>query len=87
MSSFKEECSGYITKETENILWFAGQNLGFAIASFTNTNPNYSLNKLLNFVNLFLDNQFEDIAGWLPDMVEAMYDDENKSSDEELDPI
>jgi hypothetical protein len=78
VSEFKEEFSDYMNKNIEAKLWFAGQNIGFAVQTFIDTNPNYTLNKLLNFVDTFLTIQLDDFENWCDDIMMAMPDEEDQ---------
>ena len=78
VSKFKEEFSDYMNKDIEAKLWFAGQNIGFAVQTFIDTNPNYTLNKLLNFVDTFLTIQLDDFGNWCEDIMMAMPDEEDQ---------
>lgn len=76
VSKFKEEFSEYMNHDIEEKLWFAGQNIGFAVQTFIDTNPNYTLKKLLNFVDIFLTIQLDDFDNWCDDIMMAMADKE-----------
>lgn len=78
VSKFKEEFSEYMNDDIEAKLWFAGQNIGFAVQTFIDTNPNYTLNKLLNFVDTFLIIQLDDFGNWCDDIMMAMPDEEGQ---------
>ena len=78
VSKFKEEFSEYINDDIEAKLWFAGQNIGFAVKTFIHTNPNYTLNKLLNFIDVFLTIQLDDFGNWCDDIMMAMPNEETQ---------
>lgn len=80
VSEFKKEFSKYMNHDIESNLWFAGQNLAFAVQTFINTSPNYTLEKLLKFVDTFLTIQLDDFGNWCNDIMMAMYE-ENSNND------
>ena len=86
VSKFKEEFSEYMNKDIETKLWFAGQNIGFAVQTFIDTNPYYTLNKLLNFVDTFLTIQLDDFGNWCDDIMMAMPDEEFQEENQEDNP-
>ena len=77
VSTFKEQFSEYMNSDIESKLWFAGQNIGFAVQTFIDLNPNYTLNTLLNFVGTFLMAQLDDFTDWCDDISMAMYEKEH----------
>ena len=74
VSKFKEGFSEYMNSDIESKLWFAGQNIGFAVQTFIDLNPNYTLNKLIKFVETFLTTQLDDFGNWCDDISMAMFD-------------
>ena len=74
---FKDEFAQYMNEEIEAKLWFAGQNIGFAVQTFIDTNQNYTLSNLVNFVETFLTNQLDDFENWCDEIIMAMPDEEN----------
>jgi hypothetical protein len=74
VSKFKDEFAQYMNREIEQKLWFAGQNIGFAVQTFIDLNPNYTSNKLVNFVETFLKIQLDDFHNWCDDIAMAMPD-------------
>ena len=77
VSKFKDEFAQYMNDDIEAKLWFAGQNIGFAVQTFIDTNPNYTLRKLINFVETFLTIQLDDFGNWCDEIMMAMPDEEN----------
>ena len=78
VSKFKEEFSEYMNDNIDAKLWFAGQNTVFAVQTFIETNPNYTLNKLLHFVDTFLTIQLDNFGDWCDDIMMAMSDEEGE---------
>jgi len=64
VSKFKEIFPEYINSDVEDKLWFAGQNIAFAVQTFITMNPNYTLNKLLKFVDTFVYIQLSEFDNW-----------------------
>ena len=64
VSKFKEEFSEYITEQIQDKLWFAGYNIAFAVQTYIQTHPRYTLKKLINFVELFTKNQLDEFDNW-----------------------
>ena len=60
------------------MLFVAAKNFTFAVKTFIKLNPNYSLNKLLRFVNTFVSTQLRDFSDWCDDIMMAMGDDEDE---------
>lgn len=77
VSNFKDEFAQYMNNEIEARLWFAGQNIAFAVQTYIDTNPNYTLSKLINFVETFLTIQLNDFNNWCYEIMMAMPDEEN----------
>ena len=78
VSKFKDEFAQYINDEIEAKLWFAGQNIGFAVQTYIDTHPNYTLSKMVNFVETFLTIQLDDIDNWCDEIAMTMHDEENR---------
>ncbi len=74
ISKFKDEFSQYMNNDIEEKLWFAGHNISFAVQTYINITPNYTLNKLLNFVEEFVRIQLDDFENWCEDISSAMYE-------------
>jgi len=82
VSKFKEEFSEYMNSDIETKLWFAGQNIGFAVKTFINLNPKYTLNTLLKFVETFLIIQLNEFGNWCEEIEGAMpCEDEEENND------
>lgn len=80
ISKFKDEFARYMNKDIESHLWLAGYNIAFAVQTFIATNPNYTLKKLVTFVETFLTLQLDDFDNWCDDIRMKMYE---ESSDYE----
>ncbi len=78
VSKFKDEFAQYMNDEIEGRLWFAGQNIAFAVQAYIDTNPNYTLSKLINFVETFLTIQLDDFGNWCVEIMMVMPDEENR---------
>ena len=78
VSKFKDEFAQYMNDEIEGRLWFAGQNIAFAVQTYIDTNPKYTLSKLINFVETFLIIQLDDFGNWCDEIMMAMPDEENR---------
>ena len=79
VSKFKEEFPEYITEDIKNKLWFAGQNIGFAVQTFIDTNPQYTIGTLITFVETFVKIQLDDFINWCDDIMMAMPDEEDNA--------
>jgi hypothetical protein len=77
---FKNEFSQYMNQNIEQRLWFAGYNISFAVQTFIDINPNYTLSKLLNFVETFITKQLDDFDNWCDEIILAMPDEEENPS-------
>ena len=77
VSKFKDEFALYMNDEIETKLWFAGQNIGFAVQTYIDTTPNYTLRNLVKFVETFLTIQLDDFSNWGDEIMMAMSDEEN----------
>ena len=73
---FKNEFEQYMTPEIESKLWFAGQNVTFAIQAFVKSNPRHTLNTLLKFAENVVKVQLHDVDNWCDDLFMAYPDDE-----------
>jgi hypothetical protein len=73
---FKNEFEQYMTPEIESKLWFAGQNVTFAIQAFVKSNPRHTLNTLLKFAEHIVKVQLDDVDNWCNDLYMAYPDDE-----------
>jgi hypothetical protein len=74
--TFKTQFEPYITPEIESKLWFAGQNITFAIQAFVKSNPRHTLNTLLKFAENVVKVQLHDVDNWCNDLYMAYPDDE-----------
>jgi len=77
-SKFSNEFSQHMTERVVDMLFVAAKNFTFAVRTFVELNPNYSLNKLLRFVNTFVSTQLDDFDNWCDDIMMAMGDDEDE---------
>ena len=64
VSKFKEVFPEFINSDVEDKLWFAGQNIAFAVQTYIVMNPNYTLNTLLKFVDTFVCIQLSEFDNW-----------------------
>jgi hypothetical protein len=81
VEKFREEFSEYMNVEgvdVEDMLHFAGRNLGFAIQTYTNITPNYTLEKLLVFAEAFVYNQLDDFCNWCHEVCLAVPENEEE---------
>lgn len=76
---FTEQFSQYMTPSIENTLFVAAKHFSYAVQSFVNTNQLYTLEELLNFVDIFLSIQFNDFENMCDDISMAMYEEEVQS--------
>jgi hypothetical protein len=83
VSKFKEEFSEYVNSGIESKLWFAGQNIGFAVQTFIDLNPNYTLDNLLEYVETFLTIQLDNFGDWCDEIGMAMLTDETQQMNED----
>jgi len=74
---FKEQFSEYMNPEIESKLWFAGENIVFAICTFMEVKKNAKLKDVLDFTEKFILNQLHD-SSWLDDIMMAMPDEEEE---------
>jgi len=79
---FKEHFGDYITEEVKTQLWFAGKNILYSIRTFLSLKEdNYSLEELLDFVEIFISEQLNDFvndydcANWFNDTQEQIEND------------
>ena len=72
---FKSEFEQYITPEIKSKLWFAGQNVTFAIQAFVTYNPRYTLNTLIKFAEHIVKVQLDDVDNWCDSIMMAYPDD------------
>ena len=72
---FRNEFEQYMTPETESKLWFAGQNITFAIQAFVKYNQRYTLNTLIKFAKHIVKVQLDDVDNWCDDLFMAYPDD------------
>lgn len=75
---FKKEFEQYMNSDIESTLWFAGQNLSFAVKTFINLNPGYTHNKLLKFVVEFVTVQLDDFDNWCEEIGISMYEEKQR---------
>ena len=73
---FRNEFEQYITPEIESKLWFAGQNITFAVQAFVKYNRRYTLNTLIKFAEHIVKVQLDDIDNWCNDLYMAYPDDD-----------
>ncbi len=78
VSKFKDEFAEYMNEEIEAKLWFAGQNIGFAVQTFVDTNPNFTLINLVKFVESFVTIQLDEFGNWCDDIMMAMPNEDNE---------
>ena len=74
--TFKNQFEHYITSEIESKLWFAGQNITFAVQAFVKSNPRHTLNTLIKFAEHIVKVQLDDIDNWCNDLYMAYPDDD-----------
>ncbi len=86
VSKFKEEFSEYINEIIEIKLWFAGQNIGFGVQAFIDTNPNYTLRSLVEYVETFLIIQLDNFENWCDEIMLAMPAEDNPENDRDDNP-
>jgi len=75
---FKEHFGDLITKEISSLLFFAGDNLVFAIKTYVKVNENHSLSDILDYVENFTNIQLENFDNWCDELYNSMYVDEEK---------
>ncbi len=78
---FKEEFSQYMNDKIEGDLWFAGNNIVFAISAFMAYKDDPSLNDVLDFTEKFVTAQLDDFGNWCDEISMAMYDEEEENED------
>ena len=60
-TAFKEQFGQFINEDVDAQLWFAGKQLVYLITTFRSVkNNSYSLDELLNFVEIFVFHQLDD---------------------------
>ena len=69
VEKFREEFSEIMnTVDVDYMLHLSGRNVGFAVQTFTHVTPNYTLEKLLLFVETFVSNQLDDFFNWCDEL-------------------
>lgn len=86
-SKFSNEFSQHMTERVFDMLFVAAKNFTFAVKTFVKLNPNYSLNKLLRFVNTFVSTQLRDFSDWCDDIMMAMGDGEDDEEEAQDNPV
>jgi hypothetical protein len=66
VGKFKTELE--IKSDVEDRLYFAGENLEFAMKSFIHVNPTIALETIIEFAELFMKRQFEQFDSWCHDV-------------------
>ena len=51
-----------LTQKTKDTMWIASKNIIYAIKSYIKLTPNYTLNSLLEYVNMFMDYQLTEFG-------------------------
>ena len=74
---FKKYFENYLTKDIKNQIYFAGDNLVYAIKAYIQMNENYDSYDILLYAEIFIDNQMDDFENWC-ELSMAMYVDEEK---------
>jgi hypothetical protein len=72
---FKKYFENYLTKEMEHEIYFAGDNLVYAIKAYIKMNEDYDIHDILQYAELFIDTQMDDFDNWC-DLSMTMYVDE-----------
>ena len=75
---FKEHFGYLITKDIEHEIYFAGNNLVYAIVAYIKSNNTHTLEDVLQFAEAFFDCQMEDFDNWCEELSDALYIDEEK---------
>ena len=70
VDSFSKEFQNHMTPSFRDKLWFAGQNVAYAIHTFCKMYPGYALIDLLRFVHTFVSEQLEDFDNWSHEFTE-----------------
>lgn len=79
---FYEQFERYMNKDIENLVWFAGKNLVFAITSYSCHKKNASLSDVMKYAEEFIECQMGDFGNWCEEIGSRMYE---ESSDYERD--
>ena len=74
IDEFNKEFGLLVTQDVKDSLFMAGKALGFAVEAHQNTTPNFNVNKLVKFVNSFVEFQFDDFDNWCREISSAMYE-------------
>lgn len=67
---FSKEFQNQMTPSFRDKLWFAGQNVAYAIHTFCKIYSGYLLIDLLRFVNTFVSEQLDDFDNWSHEFIE-----------------
>jgi len=67
---FSKEFQNQMTPSFRDKLWFAGQNVAYAIHTFCKMYSGYLLIDLLRFVNTFVSEQLDDFDNWSHEFTE-----------------
>lgn len=67
---FSKEFQNQMTPSFRDKLWFAGQNVAYAIHTFCKMYSGYLLIDLLRFVNTFVSEQLDDFDNWSHEFIE-----------------
>ncbi len=75
----------YVTKDVNNQICFAAINLLFAINSFMKYYKDADLEDVIEYVDYFLTEQFEDFDNWCEEIWSTMYDEAPENAHERAD--
>ncbi len=73
-NTFEKEFSQYMNATIKETLWLAAKNTIFALNAFRLYNKNAKLEAVLNFIELFLEQQLGDFDNWCEDISQAMFE-------------
>ena len=77
--NFKEQFAKYMNKDIENILWLLGQNLLFAINAFMAYKDESEVEDVLDFTELFINEQMDDFTNMSDEISMAMFEESESS--------
>ena len=78
---FSKEFGPQLDESFRLKLWFAGQNVAYAIHAYVKTNSNYTRIELLRFVKTFVSDQLGDFFNWSHEFAEDLKNAEEETQD------
>lgn len=82
---FSKEFGPQLDESFRLKLWFAGQNVAYAIHAYVKTNPDYTSDEFIRFVNTFVSDQLGDFDNWSHEFAEDLKNAETEGEEETQD--